>query len=355
MLIPSIIASSVILVAALVALTLYKLPDKASYEVKTKPSKFHLISSTLAAFVSLGSFVATAILYFVDYYEAAQFYLFFFGCSIGLYGIILLFSLPGFVAIKGDQIYIRLLFRRKKAKISDIKTIRRGTIDFAFIFKDGFRAEFFGVDPILDKVIARKDPETNLNDVIEDPRFFWNRPKSMKMTKITSIITVAVCAVIMVASCFLSPFDKPIAKENATLVTGEIEAIRKTDGPDYYFYIKGNPVEYQIPKEIGNYLDKTIFDDLAIGDTVSIYAENFNNRTAIRQGYVKADHICVLEYDSKQYLTYNGYCEGTLKKRIRGLCYFTTGLTSFGPSALWLSQVLFFEKYRKDAESKKNK
>ena len=357
MLLQSIIVASVILLILVMGFLFYKLPNKASYELKTKPTGYHLISGIVITAVGLACLAGCAILMVFDRNGSIQAPLFILGSVIGLAGSIqLFFVLLGFVAIKGDEIHVRLFFKTRKRKISEIKKIRRGPLDFTFYFKDGRKAAFFGVDPILDKIIERKDPETVVEDFV-DPRYFWNDPKKMKKNKIYSIVIFALGVAVMTLSLFLSPFDRPVYEKDTVLVTGEFEAVSFTNRrtPDYFFYIKGSDVEYQMPSEVVDRLLSPIFTDLDYGDTITIRVENLNNCKPRREGYAKADRICAFEFNSKQYLTYKGYREGIFKKRGRGVTIFSLGLLFPAISAITFSQTVFFEKARKSVGVDKNK
>ena len=226
MLIASIIIASIVLLILVMGFLFSKLPNKASYELKTKtkPTGYHLISGIVITAVGLACLAGCAILMVFDRNGSIQGPLFILGSITGLYGSIqLFFVLLGFVAIKGGEIHVRLFLKTRKRKISEIKMIRRGPLDFTFYFKDGRKAAFFGVDPILDKIIERKDPETVVEDFV-DPRYFWNDPKKMKRNKTYSIVLFALGAAIMALSFVFSPFDRPVYEKDTVLVTGEFEA-----------------------------------------------------------------------------------------------------------------------------------
>ena len=324
--------------------------------MKSKPYKFHVIFAMTLTLIGLISLIVCALLCVFDRNGSLQIALFVLGILSGAFSSNLFLVLAGFVAIKGDEIAIRLYFKTKKAKISDIERIRRGPIDFTIIFKDGYKAPFFGIDPILDKIIVRKDPETVVEDFV-DPRYFWNDPKKMKKNKIYSIVIFALGMAVMALSLLLSPFDRPVYEKDTVLVTGEFEAVSFTNGrtPDFFFYIKGSDVEYQMPSEVVDRILSPIFTDLDYGDTITIRVENLNNRKARREGFTKADRICEFEFNSKQYLNYKGYREGIFKKRGRGVTIFSLGLLFPAISAITFSQVVFFEKARKFVGADKDK
>ena len=355
MLIASIIIASVVLLILVMAFVLRKLPDKVSYELKTKPFRFHLVYPIVIALVGLLSLVACVVLMIIDKNGAIQIPLFVLGCIAGLYGtIVFFFGVIGFVAIKEDEIYLRLFLKTRKRKISEIKTIRRGLLDFTFYFKDGRKAAFLGIDPILDKIIERKDPETVVEDFV-DPRYFWNDPKKMKRNKICSIVIFALGMAVMALSFVFSPFDRPVYEKDTVLVTGEFEAATFSNGrnPDYFFYIKGSDVEYQMPYEVANHLISPVFLDLNYGDAITLRVENLNNRKAIWEGFAKADRICAVEFNSKQYLTYEGYCEGIVEKRGRGITFFSIAVPFVAYSVSLFCETVFFEKARKSVGADK--
>ncbi len=356
MLIASIIIASIVLAVHVTVFVLYKKPNKISYDLKTGSAKFYWVSGTIVFLLSIGSLAASAILSVVDKYGATQLHLFVLGCISGLYGVIQFpFVARSFLGIKGDTVYTRRLFKTKEAKISDIKTIRRGIMDILIVYKDGYKFSLVGyIDPIIEMIEKRKDPELFIENFI-DTRYFWNNPKRMKFNKGFSIFFFVWSIAIMALSPIAGAFQRPVREEDTVLVTGEFEEIRPADTVTFLFYLKDDDTEYQMLHEVTNYFDLSISSHLHEGDTITFRVENRQNLKPRLNGYAKADIICGVEYDSKQYLTYEGYCQGILDKRSKAVFSFSFALSGLFVSVILFSQTTFIAKLKKDIESKKNK
>lgn len=351
MLIASIIIASIAILILVMGFVLHKLPNKISYEIKTKPPRYHLVSGIVIAIIGLFSLVGSALLMVFDSDGAFQVPLFVLGCLAGLYGSIFLFILLlGFVAIKGDEIYVRLFFKTKKTAISEIKKISRGPSDFTIYFKDGYKAPFFGKDTILDKIIERKNPETPVEDFV-DPKYLWNNPKKMKMNKISSIGLFVAGVLIMGLSCVLSPFDKPIAEGERVDAYGYFESAAVFPNGSYCFYFEIGKTEYQIPKEVGRYLDQSIFDNIHEGDLIILKVEYHNDLKPRKEGCVNADRVCGVVFNSKEYLTYEDYRTGIIAKRTLPLAAFSFAVGIMAYSALAFTNIVYFENANKSIEA----
>ena len=240
MLIPSIIALSLVLLIAILAFLTHNATNTYSYDYKSKPYKPLCVSSAIITLIGLAALVAAIVVSIVDEYDGIQTPLFFFGLVTSFFGVLQFYLyLVGFVGIKGNDIHIRVSFRTKKAKISDIKTILRGPYDFIIKLKDGYKAPFIGDDIVVNKIIERLDDEVLVMD-FADTSYLWNNPKKMKRNKILFIVGGIVSIFGLAVACVLNPFDKPIHEEDAILVSGELDYSSYIGQYNYFFYLKGS-------------------------------------------------------------------------------------------------------------------
>ena len=355
MLIPSIIALSLVLLISLVAFLTHNATNIYSYDYKSKPYKPLCVSSAIITLIGLAALVAAMVVSIIDEYDGIQTPLFFFGLVTSVFGVLQFYLyLVGFVGIKGNDIHIRVSFKTKKAKISDIKTILRGPYDFIIKLKDGYKAPFIGDDIVVNKIIERLDDEVLVMDFV-DTSYLWNNPKKMKRNKILSIVGGIVSIFGLAAACVLDPFDKPIHEEDAILISGELDYSSYIGQYNYFFYLKGSDIEYQIPKEVGHSLNADLFKDLYEGDQITFLVEGKNNQKAKRDGFSKADRICKITHKSKVYLPFEGYRDGIFDKRQSGVGFFSFFLDVFSLSVISYSTIPFIEKFMKEIDARKKK
>lgn len=351
MFIASLILIALILIIVISGIVLHQKSNKVPYEMKTKPYKFHVIFATTLTLIGLISLIACALLCVFDRNGSLQIPLFVLGIISGVFSFNLLLVLTGFVAIKGDEIAIRLYFKTKKAKISDIKKIRRGPIDFTIIFKDGYKAPFFGRDPICEKIIESKNPETEVEEFI-DPRYFWNDPKKVKKGKFQSIFILFMGVFVMAISFFFKPFDNPVYEEETVVVTGKLSSVSRINSRFYCFIVEGQDTEYQLPIEVAKYAIPEILSNLNDGETITLRVENRNDQVPVHE-FAKADRICSITLNSKEYLSYSAYREGMFQKRRLGITFLNFSLAFLVFGGVFLSQNLFFESVIKSVKDKK--
>lgn len=351
MFIASLILIALILIIVISGIVLYLKSNKAPYEMKSKPYKFHVIFATTLTLIGLISLIACALLCVFDRNGSLQIALFVLGILSGVFSSDLFLVLGGFVAFKGDEIAIRLYFKTKKAKISDIERIRRGPIDFTIIFKDGYKAPFFGSDPILEKIIERKNPETEVEEFI-DPRYLWNDPKKLKKGKFYSVFIFFAGVLVMVTSFFFKPFDNPVYEEETVVVTGKLSSVSRINSKLYCFIVEGQDTEYQLPIEVAKYAIPEALGNLYSGETITLRVENRNDQVPVHQ-FAKADRICSIAINSKEYLSYYAYREGMFQKRRLGITFLSVSLACLVFAGIYLSQNLFFESVIKSAKAKK--
>lgn len=352
MFIASLILIALILIIVISGIVIYLKSNKAPYEMKSKPYKFHVIFATTLTLIGLISLIACALLCVFDRNGSLQIALFVLGILSGAFSSNLFLVLACFVAIKGDEIAIRLYFKTKKAKISDIERIRRGPIDFTIIFKDGYKAPFFGIDPILDKIIERKDPETVVEDFV-DPRYFWNDPKKLKRFRISAIAVFILGAITMAESFFFKPFDNPVYEEETVVVTGKLSSVSRINSKFYCFIVEGQDTEYQMPIEVAQYAIPEALGNLNKGEMITLRVENRNDQKPFHTVFAKADRICSITINSKEYLSYSAYREGMFQKRRFGIALFSFSFVGFLFAGISFSQNLFFESVIKSAKAKK--
>ena len=115
MLIPSIIALSLVLLIALIAFLTHNATNTYSYDYKSKPYKPLCVSSAIITLIGLAALVAAMVVSIIDEYDGIQTPLFFFGLVTSVFGVVQFYLyLVGFVGIKGNDIHIRVSFKTKK-------------------------------------------------------------------------------------------------------------------------------------------------------------------------------------------------------------------------------------------------
>lgn len=317
MFIASIVLISIVSLAYLTLLVLYKRPDKVSYQVKTLAPRFGFVFGSVLTLISLLCFATHLILESFDLCFEARNPLFATGCLTAFFGLLRFFaSTMTFEAIEKDKLIVKRPFSGKdEVEIAEIRRISHSVLGVYLPTKERtvtVSKTAGRLDLLLD-AIKKANPDIEEEDF--DDSFALKRIRRWRIFYyVLMAITVAslTCRII-----FDRPLD-PVAKDNLVTVQGTVESTDKTAGKVlFYVYLQDDPVGYVVAEETLNFIDPSVYSDLKAGVEVTLLTEgNIKNDRYASDKRSRHDTICAIETDSKTYLTYDGYLEGINEKKV---------------------------------------
>jgi len=202
------------------------------------------------------------------------------------------------------------------------------------------------------KELEMTDYELGIKHCRENPQVKGNAKNKFVVARITSIVGI-VFGTLFSAMYFL--VDKtPLLYEDLEIVNGSLEYRLEHYGKDEYLAIafQGHDVEYRLNSMNLDELDTSFFDDIAIGDTLTIYIvpDSVNEWNPSDERKSSWTYFYYLASPTKEYLNYEDYLRGFNKNLAWGNGMAITGgaIALFSAGALITSYLVFKKRREKE-------
>ncbi len=189
-------------------------------------------------------------------------------------------------------------------------------------------------------------------------KFENKRVKGASKNKFKRICIFCVSLMLMGAA-FMLPLlgilgHRPKNYAELTRVTGTLEYCREYGGTSSYIAIGlyDLPTEYRLTSVYLYEFDYSFFDDVEVGDTVTVFVDNDEARELSRKDDDKTqwNHIYYLATDDKEYFTYDDYVKSRERNNRSGFIIVWVGIAAIVAAAVTLISVYFVCKRRAKKE-----